>query len=59
MQDEILAAIKEVEGRDVPVERMERFAFYSRAREAFAIVATGEQRGYGNVILKKGVIFPD
>ncbi|MBU1176244.1 MAG: ribose ABC transporter [Alphaproteobacteria bacterium] len=37
---------------------LERFAFYSRAKTAFAIVQTGETRLYGNVILKKGVIHP-
>jgi L-fucose mutarotase len=41
-----------------PIEAMERFAFYERAREAFAIVATGELRLYGNLILKKGVLRP-
>ena len=35
--------------------RLERFAFYERARKAFAILLTGEQRAYGNIILKKGV----
>jgi len=35
--------------------RVERFAFYERARKAFAIVMTGETRKYGNLILKKGV----
>ncbi len=35
--------------------RIERNAFYERARHAFAIVMTGELRKYGNVILKKGV----
>ncbi len=39
-----------------PVERMERFAFYERARKAFAVVMTGETAKYGNIILKKGVI---
>jgi L-fucose mutarotase len=38
------------------VEKLERFAFYERAKKAFAIVATGETRKYGNIILKKGVI---
>lgn len=38
-----------------PVERMERFAFYERAKKAYAIVLTGETGKYGNVILKKGV----
>jgi L-fucose mutarotase len=37
---------------------IERFAFYQRAREAFAIVATGETRLYGNLLLRKGVIRP-
>ena len=34
---------------------IERFAFYERARQAFAVVLTGETRKYGNIILKKGV----
>lgn len=37
------------------IVRVERFAFYERARKAFAVVMTGETRKYGNVILKKGV----
>jgi len=40
----------------VPCEAMERFAFYDRARHAFAIVQTGELQPYGNVLFKKGVI---
>jgi L-fucose mutarotase len=36
-------------------ERLERFAFYDRARKVHAIVMTGELRKYGNLILKKGV----
>jgi L-fucose mutarotase len=38
-----------------PPARVERFAFYERARGAFAVVMTGETRTYGNIILKKGV----
>jgi len=37
---------------------LERFAFYQRAAAAFAIVATGECRVYGNILLKKGVVRP-
>jgi L-fucose mutarotase len=37
---------------------LDRFAFYERARDAFAIVATGETRLWGNLILKKGVVRP-
>lgn len=40
---------------DGEIERMERFAFYERAKKAYAIVLTGEKRKYGNVIIKKGV----
>ena len=35
---------------------VERFAFYERARKAYAIVATGEGALYANLILKKGVV---
>lgn len=35
---------------------LERFAFYERAKTAFAIIQTGETRLYGNIIVKKGVI---
>ena len=38
------------------IERVERFAFYERAKQAFAVVMTGETVKYGNIILKKGVI---
>lgn len=41
---------------DVKFEEIERFAFYERARNAYAIVATGESALYANVILKKGVV---
>jgi L-fucose mutarotase len=39
-----------------PVIRVERFAFYEQAKNAFAVVMTGEVQKYGNIILKKGVI---
>ncbi|MCP4752493.1 MAG: L-fucose mutarotase [Proteobacteria bacterium] len=38
-----------------PIDRVERFAFYERAKSAFAVVMTGETAKYGNIILKKGV----
>jgi len=37
------------------IARIERFAFYKRTRQAFAVVMTGETAKYGNIILKKGV----
>ncbi|XP_043912726.1 fucose mutarotase isoform X2 [Protopterus annectens] len=42
-----------------PLEKVERFAFYERAKKAYAVIATGETSLYGNLILKKGVICPD
>ena len=35
---------------------LERFDFYERAKQAYAIIATGEEAIYANIILKKGVI---
>lgn len=35
---------------------IERFDFYKRAKNAFAVIATGESALYANIILKKGVI---
>ena len=37
-------------------EFVERFAFYERARAAYAVLATSEQALYANIILKKGVV---
>lgn len=42
-------------GYEGEIERMERYAFYERAKKAYAIVLTGETAKYGNIILKKGV----
>jgi L-fucose mutarotase len=41
---------------DQGVELIPRFDFYERAKNAFAIVATGESAKFGNVVLKKGVL---
>lgn len=53
------AAYREVIDRRRPgtpdFELVERFAFYERAKKAFAVVVTGETAKYGNIILKKGV----
>jgi L-fucose mutarotase len=49
------AAMEKHTGAPVTIERVERFAFYDRARAAFAVVMTGETAQYGNIILKKGV----
>ncbi|QMV44151.1 L-fucose mutarotase [Cohnella cholangitidis] len=43
-------------GFTAPFEEVERFAFYERAKKAYAVIATGESALYANLILKKGVI---
>ncbi|MCW6510206.1 RbsD/FucU family protein [Lichenifustis flavocetrariae] len=44
------------EGEKFRLASLERFAFYARAKACFTLVATGERRLYGNIILKKGVV---
>ena len=59
---EIWATYKEIveknEG-DKNIGLIERFDFYDKAKNAFAIVATGETAIYANIILQKGVVIND
>ncbi len=48
--------IQQYEPQFSDFEYIERFAFYERARKAFAVVASSEKALYANIILKKGVI---
>lgn len=48
--------VKKHEATSNKVENIERFAFYERAKKAYAVVATGEKALYANIILKKGVV---
>ena len=50
------AVLKAAEGDAVRMGNIERFAFYERAKKAYAVIATGEGALYANLILKKGVI---
>lgn len=54
--EEYREVVKKHEGPEVKLEFVERFAFYERAKKAFAIVATSEFALYANIILKKGVV---
>ncbi|MEI8122865.1 MAG: L-fucose mutarotase [bacterium] len=49
------AAVDRHAPKTPPIIRIDRFAFYGRAKDAFAVVMTGETAKYGNIILKKGV----
>ena len=43
-------------GEKATLKRIERFAFYERTKQAFAVIATGETLFYGNVIIRKGTV---
>lgn len=59
VQQEVQAAIDAAEGKSRPMASVERFCFYDKAKQAYAVIATGERRFYGCFILTKGVIPPD
>jgi L-fucose mutarotase len=58
VQAEVQKVIDTWEGRSWPMGSIERFAFYEKARKAYAVIVTGETRFYGCFVLKKGVIPP-
>jgi L-fucose mutarotase len=55
---ELQKVIDKAEGGRFKLASIERFSFYEHARQAFAVVQTGETRLYGCVLLKMGVIRP-
>ena len=60
VQREAQIEVNSAEGREVPFASIERFAFYERARKAYCVIATGEERGYGCFVFTKGVLLaPD
>lgn len=57
LQREVIDSLVEAGcARDEQFEPAERFAFYDRVKNAFAIVHTGERQAWGNFLFKKGVI---
>ena len=54
VQDKVSAV-----GGPNPMLPIERFTFYDRAKNAYAIIQTGERRFYGCFAFRKGVIGPD
>ena len=59
VQAEVQAEVDAAAGRVLSMAPLDRFAFYDRARRAYAVVATGERRFWGCFILTKGVVPPD
>jgi len=56
VQSDFHKMAEEIEGRAISVGSLERFAFYGRAADAFAVIATSEARPYGCFLLTKGVV---
>ncbi|MGQ1909172.1 L-fucose mutarotase [Marinifilum sp. RC60d5] len=50
-----MKSIKKTNSNVKSLQRVDRYAFYERASEAYAVVITGETAKYGNILLKKGV----
>ncbi|WP_395540286.1 RbsD/FucU family protein [Neotabrizicola sp. sgz301269] len=59
VQAEVQAAIDRAEGKPRRMVSIERFAFYDMARQAYAVIQTGERRFYGCFMFRKGVIPPE
>ncbi len=49
------AAVDKHAPKTPPIARIDRFEFYDRTKQAFAVIMTGETAKYGNILLKKGV----
>ena len=58
VQAEVQAEVDAAETRPRPMTTIDRFAYYDMAKQAFAIVQTGERRLYGCFMFRKGVIMP-
>ena len=59
VQAEVQAEVDSAEGRERTMVGVERFEFYDRAKQAFAVIQTGERRFYGCFLFRKGVIPPE
>ena len=59
VQREVQAEVGAAEGRAWPLLGIERYAFYERAKRAYAVIQTGERRFYGCFAFRKGVIPPE
>lgn len=54
--DEYQQVMNSAYPESAPLGKLERFEFYERAKNAYLIIQTGEERQYGNLILVKGVV---
>ena len=56
VQREVQQVLDRAAGKPMPLQGIERFAFYERAKSAFVVLVAGERRHYGCFIFKKGVL---
>ena len=53
-EPEVWKIYRELSGEELGL--IERFDFYERTKDAYAVIQTGEERQYGNLLIKKGVV---
>ena len=59
VQREVQEQIDRVDDDNRTMVGVERFDFYDLAKDAYAVIQTGERRFYGCFMFRKGVIGPD
>ena len=59
VQREVQEQIDRVDDDNRAMVGVERFDFYDLAKDAYAVIQTGERRFYGCFMFRKGVIGPD
>ena len=59
VMQEVQAEVDAAEGKHWKMLSIERYDFYERAKQAYAVIQTGERRFYGCFAFRKGVIGPD
>lgn len=59
VMEEVQTEVDVARGEAEPMMGIERFAFYDRAKRAYAVIQTHERRFYGCFAFRKGVIPPD
>ena len=59
VMEEVQREVDAANGAALPMIGVERFAFYDRAKKAYAVIQTHERRFYGCFAFRKGVIGPD
>lgn len=56
VQQSVQTVIDEILDETIPVEKLERFAFYAAAKSSFGVIQVGDTRPYGCFLFRKGVV---